>query len=143
MNRIKKRIQEWSENLSLLEGQDRLVYLIDLAKNKTTMDFEKRIKERLVTGCISQIWVDVMVEDNKVNVEYDSDSMITKGITSIVCDRFNDSTIEECKEISGDDFLELGIVELLSQQRRNGLGNLIATIISRFDQLVKNQREQI
>ena len=143
MNRIKKRIQEWSENLSLLEGQDRLVYLIDLAKNKTTMDFEKRIKERLVTGCISQIWVDVMVEDNKVNVEYDSDAMITKGITSIVCDCFNDSTIEECKEISGDDFLELGIVELLSQQRRNGLGNLIATIISRFDQLVKNQREQI
>ena len=143
MNRIKKRIQEWSENLSLLEGQDRLVYLIDLAKNKTTMDFEKRIKERLVTGCISQIWVDVMVEDNKVNVEYDSDAMITKGITSIVCDCFNDSTIDECKEISGDDFLELGIVELLSQQRRNGLGNLIATIISRFDQLVKNQREQI
>lgn len=143
MNRIKKRIKEWSENLSLLEGQDRLVYLIDLAKNKTTMDFEKRIKERLVTGCISQIWVDVMVEDNKVNVEYDSDAMITKGITSIVCDCFNDSTIEECKEISGDDFLELGIVELLSQQRRNGLGNLIATIISRFDQLVKNQREQI
>lgn len=143
MNRIKKRIKEWSENLSLLEGQDRLVYLIDLAKNKTTMDFEKRIKERLVTGCISQIWVDVMVEDNKVNVEYDSDAMITKGITSIVCDCFNDSTIEECKEISGDDFLALGIVELLSQQRRNGLGNLIATIISRFDQLVKNQREQI
>ena len=143
MNRIKKRIKEWSENLSLLEGQDRLVYLIDLAKNKTTMDFEKRIKERLVTGCISQIWVDVMVEDNKVNVEYDSDAMITKGITSIVCDCFNDSTIEECKEIKGDDFLELGIVELLSQQRRNGLGNLIATIISRFDQLVKNQREQI
>ena len=143
MNRIKKRIQEWSENLSVLEGQDRLVYLIDLAKNKTTMDFEKRIKERLVTGCISQIWVDVMVEDNKVNVEYDSDAMITKGITSIVCDCFNDSTIDECKEISGDDFLELGIVELLSQQRRNGLGNLIATIISRFDQLVKNQREQI
>jgi cysteine desulfuration protein SufE len=143
MNRIKKRIKEWSENLSLLEGQDRLVYLIDLAKNKTTMDFEKRIKERLVTGCISQIWVDVMVEDNKVNVEYDSDAMITKGITSIVCDCFNDSTIEECKEINGDDFLELGIVELLSQQRRNGLGNLIATIISRFDQLVKNQREQI
>ena len=107
------------------------------------MDFEKRIKERLVTGCISQIWVDVMVEDNKVNVEYDSDAMITKGITSIVCDCFNDSTIDECKEISGDDFLELGIVELLSQQRRNGLGNLIATIISRFDQLVKNQREQI
>ena len=143
MNRIKKRIKVWSENLSLLEGQDRLVYLIDLAKNKTTMDFEKRIKERLVTGCISQIWVDVMVEDNKVNVEYDSDAMITKGITSIVCDCFNDSTIDECKEINGDDFLELGIVELLSQQRRNGLGNLIATIISRFDQLVKNQREQI
>ncbi len=143
MNKIKARITEWSENLSLLEGQDRLIYLIDLAKNKTTMDKDKRIKERLVTGCISQIWVDVMVADNKVKVEYDSDAMITKGITSIVCDCFNDSTVEECKEIDGDDFLKLGIVELLSQQRRNGLGNLIATIISRFNQLVKNQQENI
>ena len=132
MNRIKKRIKEWSENLSLLEGQDRLVYLIDLAKNKTTMDFEKRIKERLVTGCISQIWVDVMVEDNKVNVEYDSDAMITKGITSIVCDCFSDISLQQAKTLTPESFEALGIKQLLSAQRRNGLGSLIGTIIKRI-----------
>ena len=135
MNRIKKRIKEWSENLSLLEGQDRLVYLIDLAKNKTTMDFEKRIKERLVTGCISQIWVDVMVEDNKVNVEYDSDAMITKGITSIVADCFTDIPLAEAKQITFDDFEKLGIQQLLTPQRRNGLGNLIETIRQKVHRL--------
>ena len=137
------KIEKWKEEFNYLDENDRLIYIIDLAKHITSLPKELRTEDRLVRGCMSKIWIDVGVVDNLVKVYYDSDAMITKGITSIVCDCFNDSTIDECKEISGDDFLELGIVELLSQQRRNGLGNLIATIISRFDQLVKNQREQI
>jgi cysteine desulfuration protein SufE len=105
------------------------------------MDQSKRIEERLVTGCISKIWVDVIIESDTVKVEYDSDAMITKGITRIVCDCFNDSTVNECKGINPEDFLKLGIVELLTAQRRNGLGNLIATIISRFNQLTKETQQ--
>ena len=91
-NKVLAKINEWSENLALLEGHSRLEYLIDLARHSTTMDESKRIEERLVTGCISKIWVDV-------------------------------------------------IVELLTAQRRNGLGNLIATIISRFNQLTKETQQ--
>jgi len=140
-NKVLAKINEWSENLALLEGHSRLEYLIDLARHSTTMDESKRIEERLVTGCISKIWVDVIVESDKVRVEYDSDAMITKGITRIVCDCFNDSTVSECKEINPEDFLKLGIVELLTTQRRKGLSNLIAKIISRFNQLTKETQQ--
>jgi len=50
MNPIKKRIQEWGENLSLLEGQDRLIYLIDLAKNKKRKISDRMYKSNL-GGC--------------------------------------------------------------------------------------------
>ena len=54
--------------------------------------------------------------------------MITKGITSIVADCFSDISVEEAKQIKHDDFQGLNIQQLLTPQRRNGLGNLIETI---------------
>jgi len=123
------KINEWADNLSLFEdGTDRLTYLIELARKSTTLPQELRTKDRLVGGCMSQIWIDVGVVEDKVKVYYDSDAMITKGITSIVADCFSDIPVAEAKQITHDDFQSLNIQQLLSQQRRNGLGNLIETI---------------
>jgi cysteine desulfuration protein SufE len=123
------KINEWADNLNMFEdGTERLAYLVELAKKSTTLPKELRTKDRLVEGCISQIWIDVGVVDDKVKVYYDSDAMITKGITSIVADCFSDIPLEEAKQIKHDDFQGLNIAQLLTQQRRNGLGNLIETI---------------
>ena len=103
------------------------------------MDSAKRIDERLIAGCISQIWVDVMVENDTIKVEYDSDALITKGITNVICDCFNNSSVTDCNTIIVDDFKLLGIAELLTAQRQNGLGNLITTILSRSKQLTNTQ----
>ena len=123
------KINEWADNLNMFEdGTERLAYLVELAKKSTTLPKELRTKDRLVEGCISQIWIDVGVVDDKVKVYYDSDAMITKGITSIVADCFSDIPLAEAKQITHDDFQSLNIAQLLTQQRRNGLGNLIETI---------------
>ena len=81
---------------------------------------------------MSQIWVDVGLVDEKVQVYYDSDAMITKGITSIVCDCFSDISLQQAKTLTPESFEALGIKQLLSAQRRNGLGSLIGTIIKRI-----------
>ena len=132
---VKNKIVNWGKELSILEGIDRLQYLVDLADKKTTLPAEKRIKANMIPGCISQIWVDIRLEDNKVIAEYDSDAMITKGITSVVCDCFTGSTKEEVSNIVVEDFQNLNIQQLLTAQRQNGLGNLIATIIHKSQQL--------
>ena len=123
------KINEWADNLNLFDdGNERLVYLIELAKKSTTLPYELRTDDRLVGGCMSKIWIDVGVVEDKVKVYYDSDAMITKGITSIVADCFSDIPVKEAKQIKHEDFQSLNIQQLLSQQRRNGLGNLIETI---------------
>lgn len=132
---VKNKIANWGKQLSILEGIDRLQYLVDLADKKTTLPAEKRINANMIPGCISQIWVDIRLEDNKVIAEYDSDAMITKGITSVVCDCFTGSTKEEVSNIVVEDFQNLNIQQLLTAQRQNGLGNLIATIINKSQQL--------
>ena len=127
-------IQQWADDLSLLpDGNDRLIYLVELARKKTNLPKELRTDDRLIGGCISKIWVDVGVVEDKVQVYYDSDAMITKGITSIVCDCFSDKTVADAKKIKMEDFEKLGIQQLLTPQRRNGLGSLIGTIIKRIE----------
>ena len=128
MNKIKK----WKEEFSYLDENDRLIYIIDLAKHMTSLPKELRTDDRLVRGCMSKIWIDVGVVDNLVKVYYDSDAMITKGITSIICDCFTDISIQEAKTITKQDIEKLGIRQLLTAQRRNGLSSLVDNIQKRI-----------
>ena len=126
------KIQKWRDEFDFLDENDRLMYIIDLAKNTTSLPKDLRTEDRLVKGCMSQIWIDVGLVENTVKVYYDSDAMITKGITSIICDCFSDITLEQAKTISRDQIESLGIRQLLTAQRRNGLSSLIENIQKRI-----------
>ena len=126
------KIQKWRDEFDFLDENDRLIYIIDLAKNTTSLPKNLRTEDRLVRGCMSQIWIDVGLVENTTKVYYDSDAMITKGITSIICDCFSDITLEQAKTISRDQIESLGIRQLLTAQRRNGLSSLIENIQKRI-----------
>jgi len=129
------KIEKYAEDFSWLDDDERLMHLIDLAKRETSLPGELRTDDRLVNGCMSQIWIDVGLQDQVVNVYYDSDAMITKGITSVVADCFSGITVNEAKALTKEDFEKLGIKQLLSAQRRNGLGSLIDTISKKVHRL--------
>jgi cysteine desulfuration protein SufE len=132
---MNKKIEYWSEELEIFEDMDRIEFLVELAKKPTNLPKELRNENNLVTGCMSQIWVNVGLVDDQVKVYYDSDALITKGITHVICDCFSDIPLDEAREIKKSDFESLGIQEVLSAQRRNGLSSLISTIQSRILQL--------
>ena len=129
------KIKKWQEEFDFLDENDRLMYIIDLAKNTTSLPKHLRTDDRLVRGCMSQIWIDVGVVDDLVQVYYDSDAMITKGITSVICDCFSDITVYEAKSITRDHLESLGIRQILTTQRRNGLSSLIENIQKRINLL--------
>jgi sulfur transfer protein SufE len=68
-----------------------------------------------------------MYKDDVLNFMHDADSAITKGYAKIVLDIFNG---QNCKDIvSAKEIIkDLGIIELLTMQRQNGLGSLLDTI---------------
>ena len=132
---IQEKINKWADDLSLLEGTDRLTYLVELAKKPTTLPEELRTEDRLIPGCISKIWVDVGLVEDKIKVYYDSDAMIPKGIATIVCDIFTDCTKEEARTFTEQDLQKLGFVQLVTPQRRNGLYNLVGVLQKRIELL--------
>ena len=132
---IQEKINKWADDLSLLGGTDRLTYLVELAKKATTLPEELRTEDRLIPGCISKIWVDVGLVEDKIKVYYDSDAMIPKGIATIVCDIFTDCTKEEARTFTEQDLQKLGFVQLVTPQRRNGLYNLVGVLQKRIELL--------
>lgn len=130
------KINNWAEELEMFDDvMDQYQYLIDLARKPTTLPEELRSEERLVSGCMSKIWVDVGSVDDKTKIYYDSDAMITKGVTHVICDCFNDLPIEEAKKVTRDDFQPLALEGILSANRRNGLSSLIDTLQTKVAKL--------
>jgi sulfur transfer protein SufE len=59
----------------------------------------------------------------------DADAFITKGTAKLVTDIVNGSHRSEVANLTVESFTALGIKELLTVQRQNGLGELISRVI--------------
>jgi cysteine desulfuration protein SufE len=127
---ITDKIQEMGENLKLLEGHDRLHYLIDKAKELEPLPESAKIENNRIRGCASKLWViGGTREDNTMNYQVDGDAHISKGTAKIVTDIVNGEQRSEVAKLTVESFAPLGIKELLTMQRQNGLGELINRII--------------
>jgi cysteine desulfuration protein SufE len=130
------KIKKWAEELDLFDDtMDQYAFLIDLAKKPTTLPNELRTEDKLISGCISKIWVDVGKVDDKTCIYYDSDALITKGVTHVICDCFDNLEITQAKQITKNDFLQLKLEGILSGNRRNGLASLIQTLQNKISVL--------
>ena len=124
------RIKEMGENLAMLEGHDRLQYLVDKAKDVEPLPESAKTEENRIHGCASKLWIIGGVDaDNNMRYQVDGDAFITKGTAKVVTDIVNGTDKTEVANLTVEDFTPLGIKELLTLQRQNGLGELITRII--------------
>lgn len=126
--RIKDKIQQWSDNLKPLSGTDRLEYIIELGRKLLPLDDNLKIDSFKIHGCASNLWLVPRFEKDTLLLSADADAFITKGTAYMVLDILNGQSYGSIKKIKREDFAPMGMVELLSVQRQNGLGLLITTI---------------
>lgn len=118
------------------DAMDRYAYLIDLGHALPAFAPERQTDDKLVPGCQSKVWLDVqpMEGSNKggkgprLRIEADSNTVITKGIVSILVRVLSGQHARDILEA------ELGVIERidlkahLSSQRANGLASMIQRI---------------
>jgi cysteine desulfuration protein SufE len=127
---ITDKITEMGDNLRLLEGHDRLHYLIDKAKDMEPLPEAAKIDDNRIRGCASKLWIiGGAKEDGTMMYQVDGDAHISKGTAKIVTDIVNGEPKNEVAKLTVESFTPLGIKELLTMQRQNGLGELINRII--------------
>ena len=127
---ITDKITEMGDNLRLLEGHDRLHYLIDKAKDMEPLPEAAKIDDNRIRGCASKLWIiGGAKEDGTMMYQVDGDAHISKGTAKIVTDIVNGEHRSAVANLTVESFEPLGIKELLTMQRQNGLGELINRII--------------
>ncbi len=124
------KIKEMGENLKMLEGHDRLHYLIDKAKELEPLPESAKTDSNRIHGCASKLWIIGGVrEDGTMMYHVDGEAHISKGTAKVVTDIVNGEQRDEVANLTVENFTPLGIKELLTMQRQNGLGELIDRII--------------
>ena len=118
------------DNLKMLEGHDRLHYLIDKAKELEPLPDSAKTDSKRIHGCASKLWIIGGVrEDGTMMYHVDGEAHISKGTAKVVTDIVNGEQRDEVAKLTVKNFTPLGIKELLTVQRQNGLGELIDRII--------------
>ena len=124
------KIKDMGDNLKLLEGHDRLHYLIDKAKELEPLPESAKTEENRIRGCASKLWlIGGAREDGTMMYQVDGEAHISKGTAKVVTDLVNGEHRSAVANLTVEDFTPLGIKELLTMQRQIGLGELIDRII--------------
>jgi cysteine desulfuration protein SufE len=127
---ITDKIREMGENLKLLEGHDRLHYLVDKANEVEPLPDAAKTEDNRIHGCASKLWIIGGADaEQKMRYQVDGDAHITKGTAKVVTDIVNGEPRSTVANLTVESFEPLGIKELLTMQRQNGLGELINRII--------------
>lgn len=123
---IKKKEEDIVMEFSMYEDWlEKYEYLIELGKDLPIIDDAFKTKDRLISGCQSQVWVQAENEDGKMRFTADSDAIITKGIIGLlirVCDNEKPEDVAKC---NFDFITAIGLQEHLSPTRSNGLLSMI------------------
>ena len=124
------RIKQMGEDLAMLERHDRLQYLVDKAREVEPLPDAVKTEDNRIHGCASKLWIVGGADHaNRMTYRADGDAFITKGTAKLVTDIVNGSHKSEVANLTVESFRSLGIKELLTAQRQNGLGELINRII--------------
>jgi cysteine desulfuration protein SufE len=106
------------------DPQDRLAYVIDLAKNYERLPDEYKTDEYKVEGCLSNLWFVPEMKQGKCQFRSDGDSMIVKGIAGLLTHFYSGESPEEVLKMDPSFLAKAGITQHLSQNRKNGLGRV-------------------
>jgi len=103
------------------DWMDKYNLIIDMGKNLPVIDPKFKVKDYLIEGCQSKVWLYPEYDGHVITFSADSDAIITRGIVALLIKVLTNRTPEE---IIGSElyFIErIGLKQNLSPTRSNGL----------------------
>lgn len=114
------------EDFSLFDDwMDKYNLLIDLGKELPAIDPKFKVKDFLIEGCQSKVWLHPDYNGRMITFTADSDAIITRGIVALLIKVLSNRSPEEI--ISADLYFieKIGLRQNLSPTRSNGLLSMV------------------
>ena len=107
------------------EWMDKYSLLIDLGKDLPVIDTKFKVKDFLIEGCQSKVWLHPGFDGNLITFTADSDAIITRGIVALLIKVLSNRSPDEI--INSDLYFidKIGLRQNLSPTRSNGLLSMV------------------
>jgi cysteine desulfuration protein SufE len=122
MNELATRRDELLAELQMLpDAHARLEYLIERARDLPPLPAALKTDERLVPGCLSNLWVDCSFREGRCVFLCAADSLVVKSIAGLLCSFYSGASPADIVALDPSFLRHAGITEHLSSNRRNAL----------------------
>ena len=117
------------DEFSLFEDwMDKYNLLIDIGRELPVVDPKFKIKDFLIEGCQSKVWLYPSYDGEKITFTADSDAIITRGIVTLLLKVLSNRSPAEIIACDLYFIEKIGLRHNLSPTRANGLLSMIRQI---------------
>jgi cysteine desulfuration protein SufE len=114
------------EEFALFDSwNDKYEYIIDLGKKLPPLEDQYKLDENRVRGCQSTVWLVADDKNGKVFFKAESDSVIVKGLISMLIRVLSGQTPDEIINAKLEFIQKIGMTTHLAQTRSNGLLSMV------------------
>lgn len=112
------------------DPKDKFVQLMDMAKESEQLKENEKVEQNKINGCTSRAWVVTEQNgDDTYTFRTDSDSLIVKGLLTILERIFSGQTADNILSINSSDILySIGLDKTITSQRTNGFSSAVQKI---------------
>jgi len=107
------------------DWMDKYNLLIDMGKDLPRIDAKYKMKDFLIEGCQSKVWLHPELRDEKIFFTADSDAIITKGIVGLLIRVLSGKSPDEIIAAELYFIDKIGLRQNLSPTRSNGLLSMV------------------
>jgi cysteine desulfuration protein SufE len=123
LNEIQDKIVE---DFSVFDDwMDKYNFLIETGRELPVIDPKYKIKDFLIEGCQSKVWLHSEFDGNVIRFSADSDAIITRGIVSLLIKVLSGRTPQEIMTADLYFIDKIGLRQNLSPTRSNGLLSMV------------------
>ncbi|MGE5222228.1 MAG: SufE family protein [Omnitrophica WOR_2 bacterium] len=128
---IPTRLNEIIQDFQLAEGREKLEMLLEYAEQMPELpDWLEDHHDQMepIPECMTPVFVQSEYEDGKMKFYFDvpRESPTVRGYAALMAEGLDGSTPEEVLQIPNDFFLGMGLQQVLTQQRLNGISAILA-----------------
>ena len=128
---MQQQLTSLKELFMLFEDpKDKFVQLMDMAKESEQLKENEKVEQNKINGCTSRAWVVTeQNSDDTFTFRADSDSLIVKGLLTILEKVYSGQTADNILSINSTDILySIGLDKTITSQRTNGFSSAVQKI---------------
>ena len=135
---ISEEQKEIIEEFSFFDNwQDKYEHIIDMGKKLDMLPDKYHTKEFKVEGCVSEVFLVPKKNNNLLNFQADSNSVITRGLIAMLLRIYSDRMPEDIMNNPPQFIDKVGLGVHLTPSRTNGLHSMVEKIMEYAKQYSK------